>query len=43
VREEVLWLVVIGVDGGGGLQWPEPMVVEAFVHVGGPPPMSISG
>jgi hypothetical protein len=30
-------------DGGGDLRWPEPMVVMAFVHVGGTPPMSVSG
>jgi hypothetical protein len=28
---------VVGADGGGGLRWPEPMVVVAFVHVGGGP------
>jgi hypothetical protein len=25
----------IRVDGGGGLWWPEPTVVVAFMHVGG--------
>jgi hypothetical protein len=28
---------VPGADGGGGLRWPEPMVVAAFEHVGGAP------
>jgi hypothetical protein len=26
---------VTGVDGGGGMRWPEPMVVAAFVHMDG--------
>jgi hypothetical protein len=37
VRAAVLQPAVSRVDGGGGLRWPESMVVAAFMHVGGGP------
>jgi hypothetical protein len=43
MRVAVLRPTVTGADGGGGLRWPEPMVVVAFMHVGGAPPMSVLG
>jgi hypothetical protein len=43
VRVAVLHPMVTRVDGGGGLRWSKQMVVKAFVHVGGGPPMPILG
>jgi hypothetical protein len=33
----VLQPTVTGDDGGGDMRWPKPMVVVAFIHVGGGP------
>jgi hypothetical protein len=37
----VLHPTVTRANAGGDLRWPEPIVVVAFVHVGGDPPMSV--
>jgi hypothetical protein len=33
---------VVRADSGGSMRWVEAMVVIAFVHVGGAPPMLVS-
>jgi hypothetical protein len=35
VRAMLIRPAVTKIDGGGGLRWLEPIVVAAFVHMGG--------
>jgi hypothetical protein len=35
--------VVVGDGGGGSMGFPEPIVVAAFMYVGGASPMSVLG
>jgi hypothetical protein len=39
----VLRPAVTRANAGGDLRWPESIVVVAFMHVGGDPPMSVRG